>query len=366
METIFYCTPADLLSLFQEIERTIPLTYAPRFGNLPRIKAIDSPLRALLPSCHALPAFGQAFRDTPPFDVYTPDDPSLALCAPCLLRFSGPPAVLDDPRVLCEGSWFLSPESRENTPRTLYKAIRRAFTRRFIKSGFCCLSPAVYEKRTDYLFIQRDHSDLAPAWQFGPEDRHVPTDIDTWYRSRGEQRERYQRPPEKLRFFAAAEDLLSLLSNLEADAPLIYTEISRGERGRSYETCFDTAGTWIDANLSAPRNLYLLRPDHRTALHLQIGGLWRASGDIAVFSEAAAIPNVYGDTLYRDFAARIKSCFREISQPRFGPFYLSPRLFSENRDLLLSLCDPYFRLSPAGQLTQLWRKEWEALLARQD
>ena len=37
METIFYCTPADLLSLFQEIERTIPLTYAPRFGNLPRI-----------------------------------------------------------------------------------------------------------------------------------------------------------------------------------------------------------------------------------------------------------------------------------------------------------------------------------------
>ncbi len=230
METIFYCTPADLLSLFQEIERTIPLTYAPRFGNLPRIKAIDSPLRALLPSCHALPAFGQAFRDTPPFDVYTPDDPSLALCAPCLLRFSGPPAVLDDPRVLCEGSWFLSPESRENTPRTLYKAIRRAFTRRFIKSGFCCLSPAVYEKRTDYLFIQRDHSDLAPAWQFGPEDRHVPTDIDTWYRSRGEQRERYQRPPEKLRFFAAAEDLLSLLSNLEADAPPdLYGDLPRGK-----------------------------------------------------------------------------------------------------------------------------------------
>ena len=24
METIFYCTPADLLSLFQEIERTTP------------------------------------------------------------------------------------------------------------------------------------------------------------------------------------------------------------------------------------------------------------------------------------------------------------------------------------------------------
>ena len=35
METIFYCTPADLLSLFQEIERTIPLTYAPPLWKPP-------------------------------------------------------------------------------------------------------------------------------------------------------------------------------------------------------------------------------------------------------------------------------------------------------------------------------------------
>ena len=48
METIFYCTPADLLSLFQEIERTIPLTYTPRKSSAfsPR-RRIFSPSSAI-------------------------------------------------------------------------------------------------------------------------------------------------------------------------------------------------------------------------------------------------------------------------------------------------------------------------------
>lgn len=365
METFFYCTPADLLALFQELEGALSLAYTPRFGSLPRICAIDGPLREPLPSCRSFPAFGRAFRDTPPFDIYAPGDPSLALCAPCLLRFSGPPASLDDPRVLCEGSLFLSPESREEPPRALYRAIRRSLTGRFVKSGYCYLSPAVYEHRTEYLFIQRDHSDLAPAWRLDPEGRHVPMDIDTWYRARGEQRERYQRPPEKLRLFTAPEDLLPLLGDLEAQSPLTYVEVTRRDGGPLREVRFDTAGAWIDADPTVSRDLYILRPAGRTVLHLHTGGLRREnSGTVPEVSEAVPVPNVYGDALYRDFAARVRARFREIDEPHYGPFYVGPRLLAEGRDLLLSLGDPYFRLTLAGALTQLWRREWEALLSQ--
>lgn len=153
MQIFFYCTPRDLQEIFAEIELIYSLVYEPRFGYVPRIKEIDIPLRKPLYSYREFHEFGKACYDTPPFYVYAPEDESQRISSPSLLYFSGPPASLTDSHVLCEGSLFLEPENKEESSRTLYKNIRKIFTKRFIKSGYCFISPCVYANRREYLFI---------------------------------------------------------------------------------------------------------------------------------------------------------------------------------------------------------------------
>jgi len=179
MQIFFYCTPKDLQDIFSEIELLHSLVYEPRYGYAPRIIEIDTLLRKPFYSYHEFYEFGKTFNDTPPFYIYTPTDESQHISPPNLLNFSGSPSSLTDDHILCEGSLFLEPENKEERPRTLYKNIRKIISKRFIKSGYCYISPCVYANRREYLFVQRDHNFLAPAWYFNDADQHTPIDIDS-------------------------------------------------------------------------------------------------------------------------------------------------------------------------------------------
>lgn len=358
MQFFFYCGPDELKELFLEAEATYPIVYEPRFGHIPRTAEVDALLRKPLYSCRDFYRFGRAYRDTPPFDIYTSEDKSRDDDPPNLLRFSGPPVSLTDSKVLCEGSLFLEPENKNDAPRALYQILRRFFAKRFVKTGYCFVSPAVYANRKEYLFIQRDHNFLAPAWHFDDADRHIPTDIDSWYRMNGKTLEQYQSPGHKLRFFAALEDLKKILSKLETQYHLKIIDAAS-------PAVVHTAAPFLDPDPHRDkRTVYLCDQLHRMVLYLEIDTSWDRNGKFSGVSEASAIQNVFGDRLYHDFAAQVKADFQQINEPRYGSFYISPTLRARRRDIVFSFHDPYFRVDENGQTVPVWRKEWRELLAQ--
>ncbi len=366
MQVSFYCTPRDLTEIFAEIELINPLVYEPRFGDAPRITEIDTPLRKPLYSYREFYEFGKACYDTPPFYVYAPEDESRHISSPNLLSFSGPPVSLTDPHILCEGSLFLNPENREESARILYKNIRKVFAKRFIKSGYCFISPCVYVNRREYLFIQREHSFLAPAWCFDDTDQHAPIDIDSWYQMNGKRREQYEKPSRRFLFFSALEDLKAILLQLEKKYDLKYVEVVRQGKGGYQETVYGTVDAFMgtNSNDSKKRELYLYDQTHRMLLYLKIDISWNQNGRFAAASEAFELQNVFGGKLYHDFAAMAKEHFQEIKEPRYGPFYISPILYTSRSNIIFSFDDPYFRIDETGKAAHVWRKEWLELLAR--
>lgn len=364
MQFFFYCTPDELKKIFSEVELTYPIIYEPRFGYAPRMVEIDALLRKPLYSCQDFYQFGKACRDTPPFDIYTSEDKSRYDYPPNLLYFSGTPVSLTDIKVLCEGALFLEPENKEDMPRSLYKNIRRLFAKRFIKSGYCFISPSVYANRGEYLFIQRDYNFLAPAWCFDNANQHCPIDIDVWYQVNGKMREQYQIPDEKFKFFAAQEDLEQILFELTAQYNLKYIEIVQQGNGSYREAIFDTADMFLSAAPHQKRTVYVYDQLHRMLLYLEIDNSWKQNGKFAGVSKALAIQNVFGDKLYNDFVAKAKERFQKINEMHYGPIYISPLLYAHRHSIIFSFNDPYFRIDENNKAVHVWRKEWEKLSAQ--
>lgn len=359
MQFFFYCNPDELKEIFSEVELAYPIIYEPRFGCVPRMVEIDTLLRKPLYSCRDFYQFGKAYCDTPPFDVYISEDKSRDYYPPNLLYFSGTPVSLTDTKVLCEGSLFLEPENKEDAPRALYKNIRRLFAKRFIKSGYCFISPSVYANRKEYLFIQRDYNFLAPAWCFDNADQHSPIDIDTWYQVNGKMLGQCQIPNKEFKFFAALEDLEQILYELASQYNLKYIEVVPQGNGSHRETAFDT----VDVFKCRPmqKNVYVYDQLHRMLLYLKIDGSWEQNGKFAGISKALAIQNVFGDKLYNDFVAKIEEHFPQINEPYYGPLYIGPTLYAHRCSMIFSFNDPYFRIDENGKAVHVWRKEWEEL-----
>ena len=316
------------------------------------------PLREPLSSYREFYCFGRAYHDTPSFYLYLPEDqPSYV---PDLLSFSGPPVALTDPHVLCEGSLFLDPETKEDRPRSLFKSIRQILTKRFVRSGYCFLSPAVYAGRRDYLFIQRDHSFLAPAWRFNSADQHIPTDIDSWYAAQGKQCSQYRSPDPLFKYFATAEDIRKVLLELETAYQLKYVAIPSNGSRRSQ--VFHTAEFLMRAetDYNGSMDIYAYEQGHRMTFHLHIPDL--RNGKLSVVNKAYETKSPFGDKLYSDFAAKVKSQFQMVSESHYGPFYVSPSLYTRRQHIILSLDDPYFRINEDGTASHVWRKELEELL----
>lgn len=364
MQIFFYCTPYELKELFSEIELTYPIIYEPRFGYAPRMNKIDTLLRQPLYSCQAFYQFGKGYRDTPPFYIYTNEEQSRNNYPPNLLYFSGTPASLIDTKVLCEGCLFLEPENKEDMPRTLYKYIKRLFVKRFIKSGYCFISPTVYAKRKEYLFIQRDYNFLAPAWCFDNTDQHSPIDIDTWYQANGKIREQYQTSNIEFDFFTTFEDLKQIFFKLSTEYNLKYIEAIHQVNGSYQETIFDTIDMVLNAAQNQKRTIYVYDQLYRMLLYLEIDDTWKQNGKFSGVSKALAIQNVFGDKLYNDFVANVKECFQKIDETHYGPLYISPILYKHRGNMIFSFNDPYFRIDENDKAVHVWRKEWEELLAQ--
>lgn len=363
MEIFFYCTPHELKELFFEIEQRYSLIYQPFLGYTPRIAEIDIPLRKPLNSFREFYDFGKAYSGTPRFWIYTPDDTSIESDTPISLMFSGPPAVLGDNHVLCEGSLFLEPENKEILPRALYKNIKHFFVQHFVKSGYCYIAPDVYSNRNEYLFIQRDHNFLSPAWCFDDSNKHVPIDIDAWYLRKGENKECYQVSKLKIEFFTSVSDLVKILSELESKYKIKYVETIH--RGRTIHTqnIFYSAKVLEDTDVQfmGVRQIWVYAEDRRMFICLSLDNFYDSKKKIINISSAIGANNLFGDQLYVDFELAIKRNFYALDEKHYGPFYLSPSIYSNRQNMVLNLNDPRFRISNHDKIIPVWRKEWEQI-----
>lgn len=180
----------------------------------------------------------------------------------------------------------------------------------------------------------------------------------------GKIREQYKMPNNKIQFFTAWEDLKQLLLELETQYHLKYIEVVPQGSGSRRETVFDTAALFLDAIPYHNRSVYVYDQLHRMVLYLEIENSWNRNGKFAGTSEALAIQNVFGDKLYNDFVAKVKEHFQEISEPHYGPFYISPILYAHRYNIIFSFNDPYFRIDGNGKAVHVWRKEWGTLLTQ--
>ncbi len=180
------------------------------------------------------------------------------------------------------------------------------------------------------------------------------------------QREEYEKPSGKFLFFSAQEDLKEILLQLEEKYDLKYVEAVQQGKGSYQELVFGTADAFIGTDLcrSEKRDMYIYDQMHRMLLYLKVDTSWSQHRKIAVASEAFEMQNVFGCQLYNDFVAKMKEHFQEIKEPHYGPFYISPILYTGRCDIIFSFDDPYFRIDENGKATRVWRKELEELLAQ--
>ncbi len=363
MEIFFYCTPQKLKELFSEIEQRYSLIYEPFFGRVPGIAEIDIPLQKPFNSCREFHDFGKAYSGTQCFWIYTPDDTSIETDPPISLRFSGPPVDLKDDHVLCEGTLFLSTENKTVLSRTLYKNIKRFFVKHFVKSGYCYIDPDVYSNRHEYLFIQRDHGFLAPAWFFDDSNKHIPIDIDTWYLQQGKNQESYRSPKPKIEFFTSVSDLVRILSELELKYKIKYLETVHQGRTTHTLNVFYSAKELenTDGRSVGVRQIWVYDEVSRMFVCLSIDDFYNSEKKIINISSAIGAGNPFGDELYFDFESAIKQNFYTLDEKHYGPFYLSPSIYSNRQNMVLNLNDPRFRIIDDDKIVPVWRKEWEQI-----
>lgn len=78
-------------------------------------------------------------------------------------------------------------------------------------------------------------------------------------------------------------------------------------------------------------------------------------------SSAIGSDNTFGDQLYIDFELAIKQNFCTLDEKHYGPFYLSPSIYSNRKNMVFNLNDPRFRITDYGKIISVWRKEWEQI-----
>ena len=94
---------------------------------------------------------------------------------------------------------------------------------------------------------------------------------------------------------------------------------------------------------------------------LSIDDFYDSENKIINMSSAIGANNPFGDQLYFDFELLIKQNFYTLDEKHYGPFYLSPSIYSNRQNMVLDLNDPRFRILEHDKIIPVWRKEWEQI-----
>lgn len=361
MKFHFYCTPEELREVFLQVEQLQPMEYVLQGLHHTWITNLDGLLLDPFSSCRNISGFGRNCWGSTALYLYPAGDYTRR--TPILLYYSGPPAQITDPWTLCQGELYMEPENKYERDRELFKTIRDCFKKKcgFRKAGLGWMSPSVYADRQKYLFWSGNPGVMTGPWRLDENDQAVMLNIRSGERERDQPLSQIAPEDRELTFFASRQDTLDILRELEQAFSICYFEYPRPGV---------TSGPWDLKQLRAfspsrreIKGIVIYDRVSRTFLHLIPGGCWDSTDRVVDLSKIVHFQSVFGDDLYRAFAAIVKERFPVIDEPRYGPFRLSPSLWPRRHELILNLNDPRFRIDGEDRPVHIWRKEWSELLA---
>lgn len=350
MQLFFYCDPNELKEVFSEVERLTEIVYHPRLLNLTWVKEIDGPINEPIESYKDFYNFGEIYPLNEGFLIYCPSDPMIGTYLPPHLKFSGPPYSVADSNLICEGSLYLIPENKNPSDRNIYKTVKRCISRYFKKVGYAYLSPAVYEKRHDVIFLQQNANTLASPWYMNQENQFKPIRINDYYEARGETLEQRRHHDWNIHFFAYEEDLVEICDELEAEYTFSY--IPCGKLQSQFAIQYSIHDLVKVQNYGMiPWVLY--EQKYRLLLHLNICCPKSKDDRIIEASQSCCSPNPFGVVLYEEFLSKIKNRFHVVTTSNENKYYLSPRIFPLRHEVVLSLGDTKFKIEKNSELVEI-------------
>ncbi len=329
MQFFFYCNPDELKEVFAEVERQINIVYCIHRLNVTWVKDIDDLLRTPINSYREFHNFGQIYpgNDTG-FFVYCPDDPAVGNYYPVILKFSGPPSSVADSRLIGEGSVYL--EDKIASYLNIYKTIRRSISKRFKKVGYAYLSPSVYEKRHEVIFLQQNVNTLSSPWYMDDGDKLKPIRINDYYEAQGETLEQRRHHDWNIYFFAYKEDFVGICGEIEAAHDSKYIPCGQLRSQFSIQhSIYNVLNT--KQYQIIPWMLY--DETCRLLLAMKIRCPKEDSELIIESSQSWCYPNPFGVALYESFISRIKEQFHIVTAPGGELFYISPRIYQHRHQI---------------------------------
>ena len=324
MQFFFYCEPDELKEVFEDIESQIDIVYHPRLLNLTGVKEIDELINLPLNSYKDFYNFGQIYPLNEGFLLYCPSDPLIGTYLPTHFKFSGQPYSVADSRLICEGTLYMLPENKNPLERNIYKSIRRCISKRFKKVGYAFLSPTVYERRHEVIFLQQNANTLASPWYMDDEDTLKPIRINDYYEAQGETLEQRRHHDWNIYFFAQKDDFVEICGELEKEYNLKYFPCGK------FRYQFNIQSSIHDIlNSEQYQNIswVLYEETHRLLLHLKMCCSKKINQSVVESSQSCCSPNPFGVALYEAFLSRVKERFYALTAPNGEIYYISPRIY---------------------------------------
>lgn len=328
MQFFFYCNPDELKAVFAEVESQIDIVYHPRLLNLTWVKEIDESINVPLNSYKDFYNFGQIYPLNEGFLIYCPGDPLIGTYLPPIFKFSGPPYSVADSRLICEGSIYL--ENKAPSYLNIYKTIRRCISKRFKKVGYAYLSPSVYERRHEVIFLQQNANALTSPWYMDNEDKLKPIRINDYYEAQGETLEERRHYDWNIHLFAQEDDFVEICGELEKEYSLKY--IPCGKFRYQFTIHSSIYGVLNSEQYQIiPWALY--EETHRLLLHLKMHCPKENSEVIIESSQSCCSPNPFGVALYESFLSSVKERFHAVTAHDGETYYISPRIYPRRHEV---------------------------------
>lgn len=353
----FFATPADIKSLFQDIEQKIDICYIWGF-SVPCLDVLN-----IFSSCDEIDCFGYAidsvywidihFRDTTLNLVqnvrgyyYSNERVQLHICN------TATKALPDRALIMNE---LYCPQGAEKRNRNLFLAIKRTMQKKWKKIDGILYSPEVFQEREHLVFLGDT------PFSFSGQERY-PITLETWCNSLAPEISNtpFLCPPPKseIHFYASSSDVLTFFQQLETQASMQYWCGKEDIRFERFQQLFSER--FHDDSLS--KTFHAIDMNTHNTIDVTLGGLRVDMKNIVVpgiITYMSGCPK-YGGTLLRKINRLFEASFNTISIKHYGIYYLGPDIWGAKEHLIFDNGDPRFRWND-GTFKNVWRAEWEAM-----
>lgn len=353
----FYASPADMKTLFQEIEQKLNICYTWGF-SVPCIDALN-----VFNSCDQIDCFGYALDSTYWLDIHFRDMKLNLVQNDHGYYFSNEriqlhicntatKALPDRALVMNE---LYCPPGAEKQNKNLFLAIKRAMGKKWEKVNGILYGPDVFRERERLLFLGDT------IFSFSGREQYT-TSLDTWYDSLTPEIKTipFLCPPPKseMNFYATTHDMLAYFQQLESQVSMRYW---CGKESIRYEHFHQLFFERLRDDKST-KTIHAIDMCTRNIVDVTLSGLRTNIKDVVVpgmVTYMGGCPK-YGGTLHRKLNRLFEMLFKTVSIKHYGIYYLGPEIYQKRDHIIFDNGDPRFKCVN-NEFVNVWRNEWDQI-----